>query len=150
MFARALLAFIALPGIVAIAVPLAWLCADGRLAVAHATGLPALLAGAIALLWCTRDFYVNGKGTLAPWSPPRTLVTTGLYRYTRNPMYVAVTLMLGGWAWAFAHRGLAVYALCMAIAFELRVVFGEEPWLARTHGAAWQSYAARVPRWLWR
>jgi len=92
---------------------------------------------------------VRGKGTLAPWSPPENLVVAGLYRYTRNPMYVAVTLILVGWAVSFGLRGLYLYAAAVAAAFHLRVVLGEEPWLARTHGAQWEEYARRVPRWLW-
>ena len=44
--------------------------------------------------------------------------------------------------------GLLLYALIVMLAFHLRVVFGEEPWLARTHGRKWDDYAARVPRWL--
>lgn len=120
--------------------------ASGRLVAAGA--LPLALGFAL-LLWCVRDFYVSGKGTLAPWSPPRHLVTTGLYGYTRNPMYVAVTLMLAGWALLFWSRWLAAYAAIVAIAFQLRVVFGEEPWLERTHGEQWREYAARVPRWPW-
>ena len=108
MLWRALLAFLALPGVVAIALP-AWFAADalrngGRF---HAVGLLPLVAGLTLLLWCVRDFYVAGKGTLAPWSPPKHLVTTGLYRYSRNPMYVAVTTMLLGWALAFASPRLA-------------------------------------------
>jgi protein-S-isoprenylcysteine O-methyltransferase Ste14 len=108
-----------------------------------------LIAGFLALIWCVRDFYVAGKGTLAPWAPPVRVVVVGLYRYTRNPMYVAVTLILLGWAVAFWSRGLFVYCIAVVIAFHLRVVFGEEPWLARTHGEQWQQYAKRVPRWFW-
>jgi protein-S-isoprenylcysteine O-methyltransferase Ste14 len=62
-------------------------------------------------------------------------------------MYIAVSLILVGWAWSFGLAGLLVYAIVVAIAFHLRVVLGEEPWLARTHGAQWQEYASRVPRW---
>ena len=149
MLWRALLAFLTLPGVVAIAVP-AWFAADalrngGRF---HAIGLLPMIVGLALLLWCVRDFYVAGKGTLAPWAPPKHLVTTGLYRYSRNPMYVAVATMLMGWALAFASPRLAIYAVVVAVAFHLRVVFNEEPWLARTHGAAWDEYRARVPRWL--
>jgi protein-S-isoprenylcysteine O-methyltransferase Ste14 len=149
MLWRALFAFLALPGVVAIAVP-AWFAAGawrggGRFFV---VGLLPLFAGFSLLLWCVRDFYVAGKGTLAPWSPPRHLVTVGLYRFSRNPMYVAVALMLGGWALAFASLTIAIYAVFVIAAFQLRVVFGEEPWLARTHGAMWDEYKARVPRWL--
>ena len=146
---RALLAFLALPGIVAIAVP-AWIAA-GALQPGerpHLVGLLPLLGGFALLVWCVRDFYVAGKGTLAPWSPPRHLVTIGLYRYSRNPMYVAVAMMLAGWALAFASSTIAIYTGFVIGAFHLRVVYGEEPWLARTHGAAWEEYAARVPRWL--
>jgi protein-S-isoprenylcysteine O-methyltransferase Ste14 len=147
MFARALLAFLALPGVVAFAVPIAWLLGAGRTRLVQPLGLVPLAIGCVALLWCVRDFYVRGRGTLAPWSPPVRLVVDGLYRYTRNPMYVAVTLILLGWAAAFDVRGLYVYAAAVALAFHLRVRLHEEPFLARTHGAQWHEYARRVPRW---
>ena len=63
-----------------------------------------------------------------------TSVVVGRYHYNRNPMYVAVTLALLGWAVSLALPGLYVYAVVVAVAFQLRVVLGEEPWLARTHG----------------
>lgn len=66
----------------------------------------------------------------------------------RNPMYISLTLILLGWAMSFGLPGLYIYAIIVAVAFHLRVVFGEEPWLARTHGAKWHEYARRVPRWL--
>ena len=56
--------------------------------------------------------------------------------------------LLAGWAVAYGATALWGYAGLMAVAFHLRVVFGEEPWLARTHGAAWEDYRTRVPRWL--
>ncbi len=149
MLWRALLAFLALPGMVAILVP-AWFAASSLRAGGgfHPVGLLPLAAGLLLLLWCVRDFYVAGKGTLAPWSPPKHLVTTGLYRYSRNPMYVAVSTMLLGWSLSFMSWSIAIYAACVFVAFHLRVVFGEEPWLARTHGERWDEYRARVPRWL--
>ncbi len=149
MFARAVFAFLACPGIVAIAIPLGWLWTSGRLVVAYPVGLALLAAGFAALLWCVRDFYVAGKGTLAPWAPPARLVVVGLYRYSRNPMYLAVLSVLLGWAVTFGSPGLLIYAAIVAAAFHLRVVLGEEPWLARTHGAEWADYRQRVPRWLW-
>jgi protein-S-isoprenylcysteine O-methyltransferase Ste14 len=63
-------------------------------------------------------------------------------------MYVAVLLILASWAVLFQARLLAAYALLVAIAFHLRVVFGEEPWLARMHGDDWLRYRALVSRWL--
>jgi len=149
MLWRALLAFLALPGMVAIAIP-ATVAARrlGAGAPLHPVGLLPLALGFVLLVWCACVFYVSGKGTLAPWTPPRNLVTTGLYRYSRNPMYVAVALMLTGWALTVESASLAVYGACVIVAFHLRVVYGEEPWLAHTHGAAWEQYRARVPRWL--
>jgi protein-S-isoprenylcysteine O-methyltransferase Ste14 len=64
-------------------------------------------------------------------------------------MYVSVTLVLMGWAISFGSSGLFIYALVVVAAFHLRVVFGEEPWLARTHGEQWEQYVTRVPRWFW-
>jgi len=149
LFARAVLAFLALPGVIAILVPIVWLRWSGHTTLVQPLGLLVLGLGLAAQLWCVRDFYVSGKGTLAPWAPPVTLVVVGLYRYSRNPMYVAVTAQLLGWALSFVSRGLLGYALGVAIAFHLRVAWGEEPWLARTHGEQWQQYKQRVPRWLW-
>lgn len=48
----------------------------------------------------------------------------------------------------FASRTLWLYMGAVALGFHLRVVFGEEPWLAHTHGEEWLAYRARVPRWL--
>ena len=111
-------------------------------------GLGVIALGSVGLLWCVRDFHVSGKGTLAPWAPPQTLVVVGLYRYSRNPMYVCVCLILLGWGVAFGSVGLLAYALAVGTGFHLRVVFGEEPWLAHTHGAAWQQYSRQVRRWI--
>lgn len=148
MFLRALLAFLALPGIVAFAIPIYWLISTSRTNLVQPLGLLPLLLGCAGLLWCVRDFYVFGKGTLAPWSPPQHLVTAGLYRYSRNPMYVSVLFILLGWAVSFGVRGLYGYAIFMALAFHMRVVLAEEPWLARTHGAGWDDYVRSVRRWL--
>ena len=148
LLGRAALAFVALPGVVAFLVP--WLLLGGRLSDRSfgLLGLVPLTVGLALLVWCVRAFYREGRGTLAPWDPPRALVTTGVYGLSRNPMYVAVVLVLWGWALGFWSSPLAVYAIIVMIGFHLRVVFGEEPWLARTHGEAWIRYKARVPRWL--
>jgi len=94
MFARALLAFLALPDVVAFAVPIAWIFASSHSRLVQPLGLLPLVFGTVGLLWCVRDFYVSGKGTIAPWAPPVHLVVVGLYRYTRNPIYISVTLIL--------------------------------------------------------
>lgn len=149
MLLRALLAFLALPGVVAFVVPLLIgprTPHDGF----HPLGVAVLGVGLLILGWCVRDFYVLGRGTLAPWDPPRRLVVRGLYRYSRNPMYLGVLCIVAGWALGFRSIGLAVYAFGLLAAFHLRVVLSEEPFLERTHGTAWEAYAASVPRWFGR
>jgi protein-S-isoprenylcysteine O-methyltransferase Ste14 len=146
LFWRALVAFLVLPGLAAFAVPLGWLAPRGRSF--DMLALLPLSLGVVLLLWTVRDFYVAGRGTLAPWAPPEDLVVIGLYRMSRNPMYIAVILVLAGWAIGFRSPLLGIYALVIAVGFHLRVVFGEEPWLARTHGEKWARYKERVPRWL--
>jgi protein-S-isoprenylcysteine O-methyltransferase Ste14 len=144
MFLRALLAFLALPGSFAIAVPLAWIWTAGLPFHLH----PLSAIGLLGLIWCTRDFYVAGKGTLAIWEPPKYLVESGLYKYSRNPMFICMSLMLLGWAIAYNQRFPWLYTLFFLAAFQLRVIYGEEPGLARRFGPAWDAYRARVPRWL--
>ena len=144
LFPRALLAFMALPGVVAFYLPWAMRPVGTP---APAGWLP-FVAGIVVLLWCVKDFYVSGAGTLAPWSPPRHLVRTGLYRFSRNPMYVGVLAILLGWALLYETRTLWLYLVGVAALFQIRVVLFEEPWLARTHGEEWTQYRARVRRWL--
>lgn len=147
LFLRALTSFLLLPGLIAYAVPILieWdIIRTGRPSL---SGVILLGLGSALLFWCVRDFYAAGKGTLAPWDPPKKLVRVGLYRFTRNPMYVSVTTVLIGWALTYRSWPLAIYAACVAVAFHLRVVLGEEPWLARTHGDAWRDYTSHVPRW---
>jgi protein-S-isoprenylcysteine O-methyltransferase Ste14 len=147
LFARAVIASLALPGVVAFLVPLL-LAPEARQADLNPWGLITLALGIALLLACVREFYVAGRGTLAPWSPPRALVVTGLYRYSRNPMYVGVVLVLAGWAWTYQSWRLAAYAGIVTVVFHLRVIFHEERWLAATHPAEWAQYRTRVRRWL--
>jgi len=148
-FLRAVVAFLALPGTVAFLVPLL-LAPGGWTSFVDPRGLLPLGAGIAMLLWCVREFYVAGRGTLAPWSPPEALVITGPYRFSRNPMYIGVLLILSGWALGFRSWPLGAYAFIVGIAFHLRVLLHEEPWLDRTFGATWTDYKARVSRWIGR
>ncbi len=147
LFWQSAIAFLALPGVVAFAVPL-FLAAPLRVPSTVAlAGFAPLLAGSFLLACCVREFYVAGRGTLAPWVPPRALVVSGPYRYSRNPMYVSVLLILSGWTMLFQSWAIAVYTPVIAVAFHLRILFGEETWLARVHGEQWIRYRAQVPRW---
>ena len=149
LFARALLAFLVLPGVVAGVLPW-WIVSADR---ERGPGWPVLgtgvaVLGAIILLWCVRDFYVAGKGTLAPWDPPRRLVLVGLYRFTRNPMYIGVLTLVLGASILFGSRRLAIYLVAVAVAFHLRTILYEEPRLAELFGADFERYRATVPRWV--
>jgi protein-S-isoprenylcysteine O-methyltransferase Ste14 len=148
MFARAILAFLVLPGVAAVIAPPLIASVDPWRGTAWAPGLVVMLAGAVVLLWCARDFYVLGKGTLAPWDPPKKLVTTGLYRFVRNPMYVGVLLLVLGWASYLSSAMLAAYMVVLAIGFHIRVLTYEEPWLKSQFGEEWETYTASVLRWL--
>lgn len=148
LLARALLAFLALPGVVAYLVPLLLAPAESRTEPWRSAGILLVVAGSALLVWCTREFLVAGKGTLAPWSPPRHLVTSGPYRGSRNPMYVAVATVLFGWALWFWSGALLVYALGVILAFHLRILLYEEPRLASSFGDEWIRYRARARRWL--
>jgi protein-S-isoprenylcysteine O-methyltransferase Ste14 len=149
LFARALLAFLVLPGVFAFVVPW-WIVGNdpGRGNGWPIVGIPIALVGFGTLLWCVRDFYVAGKGTLAPWDPPRRLVVVGLYRYMRNPMYVGVLTLVLGWSIAAGSSRLAWYCAALAVGFHLRVILYEEPRLAELFGEETARYRAAVPRWL--
>ena len=147
LFLRALLSFLILPGMIAFAIPLVWLGAGRPF---HADGLLVLLPGTAVLRECVREFYANGRGTLAPWDPPRHLVTNGLYRWSRNPMYVGVLLTIAGWAVGLRSGVIAGYAVLTALLFHFRVLLYEEPTLARLFPTEWPAYRARVRRWLGR
>lgn len=148
MFWRAALALLVLPGTVAFLIPLLVILPAVGAASFNPLALIPLSLGVLLLLWCVREFYVAGKGTLAPWAPPRYLVVTGPYSFSRNPIYIAIVVVILGWSLAFRSPAFAAFALATWVVFHLRVVLGEEPWLARTHGEQWVRYAERVPRWL--
>jgi protein-S-isoprenylcysteine O-methyltransferase Ste14 len=148
MYLRALIAFLALPGVVAGLVPALLAYLDAGRTGGWSFGFVLLGLGLVLLLWCVRDFFVSGKGTLAPWDPPKHLVVVGLYRFVRNPMYIAVLTLIDGWSLAAGSRWIAWYGVLLAIAFHLRVILHEEPWLRRQFGAEWAAYSASVARWL--
>jgi len=148
LFLRALISFLILPGTFAGLIP-AWIVlADRGRGHRLILGAVPLAIGVLMLLWCVRDFYVSGKGTLAPWDPPKRLVIVGLYRFTRNPMYVSISLLLAGWSVLAASPLLAGYLVILALLFHLRVLLYEEPRLRKQFGEAWEAYTAAVPRWL--
>jgi protein-S-isoprenylcysteine O-methyltransferase Ste14 len=143
-----LLSFLALPGVIAMLVPAALAMLDPWRTGIWPAGVSVLAAGAIVLIVCVRDFLASGGGTLAPWDPPQRLVLVGLYRHSRNPMYIGVLLIVFGWGLLVRSPLLFIYGLVLALAFHLRVLWREEPWLARRFGVQWDAYETAVPRWL--
>jgi protein-S-isoprenylcysteine O-methyltransferase Ste14 len=148
LFLRALIAFLVLPVMVGGLLPWLLLPIDKWRTSGTWFGLPVLGCGILVVLWCERDFYVTGKGTLAPWDPPTRLVVVGLYRFVRNPMYVGVLGVVLGWSLVAGSPLLAIYAALLAIGFHLRVVLYEEPVLQSQFGDDWTRYRAGVNRWL--
>ncbi len=137
------------PATVAVYVPLLLAaqrpCGAGlRLAIA----LVLLSSGAAVYLWCLWDFATFGRGTPAPVDAPKRLVVRGLYRYTRNPMYLGVLTAILGWTLLFGAWELCIYAMGMGLCFHLFVVFYEEPHLRSAFGADYEAYCTRVGRWL--
>ena len=150
MFLRAVLAFLVLPGVAAFLLPAVMGRLDPWRLGPSLLAAPVFVAGVAGLAWCVRDFYFIGKGTLAPWRPPTRLVVAGLYRWVRNPMYLAVLMLSAGWALVYGSPIVAAYSLVLAAVFHLRVVWYEEPRLRRQFGATYGDYCEQVPRWLCR
>ena len=139
------------PGALVILVPALINRASGGTLVAGALLAPGIAIAALGLgifLWCVFDFITSGHGTPAPYEPPRELVVQGLYRFVRNPMYWGVCTMIFAQAALFASHWLAVYGAVVLLGFHARVIYYEEPTLARLFGASWEQYRRRVPRWL--
>ena len=113
-----------------------------------ALSLAMIVAGWTVLLICAREFARAGHGTPAPYDPPRSLVTTGLYRLTRNPMYVGVVTAIFGQALWFHSRDATIYGFVMALAFHVAILIYEEPRLTRVFGQQYLDYKQAVPRWI--
>jgi protein-S-isoprenylcysteine O-methyltransferase Ste14 len=106
----------------------------------------AALGGAI-VLWCILAFALLGRGTPAPFDPPRRLVVRGPYRYVRNPMYIGAALALLGAALVYRSLALAGYALAFLLVLHFFVLWYEEPTLRRLFGAEYDAYTRAVHRW---
>lgn len=117
-------------------------------ALARAVGGLLVGLGAAVLISAFVRFVVEGAGTPAPVAPTRRLVIGGLYRYVRNPMYVAVIAIILGQALALGQRSLLGYALIVWLAFATFVKLYEEPTLRRRYGAEYDAYRRAVPAWI--
>ena len=120
----------------------------------HWLGLPGqiagglmLAAGVLVLAESFLRFVFVGRGTPAPVAPPEGLVVSGFYRYTRNPMYLAVVSAIAGQALLFGSANLLAYAVLIWLLVSGFVLLYEEPVLRRKFGRSYDVYRGNVPRW---
>jgi protein-S-isoprenylcysteine O-methyltransferase Ste14 len=142
--------FAAAPGVVAGVVP--WLLTRWQ---AHSWWLPlrvagvlVLVASAIVLVDAFARFVVEGLGTPAPVAPTERLVVGGLYRFVRNPMYLAVLGAVVGQALLLGRAALLAYGGVLVVVFVTFVRLYEEPTLRRQFGKEYETYRGAVPAWV--
>src|SRR5215831_4351301 len=138
------------PGVVAGLVPwwlTGWQPDVGWPVPVRITGAVLTGAGAVVLLTAFAQFAIQGRGTPAPPAPTEQLVVRGLYRYVRNPMYLAVLATIIGQALLLSRSGLLGYAAAVAAAVITFVYGYEQPTLTRRYGAQYQAYKRAVPGW---
>lgn len=121
--------------------------APARLGALQMLGIVVGIAGAALAVSCILAFVLIGKGTPAPFDPPRRLVVRGPYRLLRNPMYAGASGALIGAALYYESLPLLVYAAIFLIAMHLFVLLYEEPALLRTFGREYEEYSRQVGRW---
>lgn len=142
------------PGVVAGLVPYLLLRYSGyeiipqSLTTRHYVAATVFLIGVAVMTACILRFATEGKGTLSPLDPTKRLVISGLYRYSRNPMYVGVMTMLAGEVLFWWALELAVYAVVIFGLFSAFIMLHEEPRLRREFGPGFEEYASRVGRWI--
>jgi protein-S-isoprenylcysteine O-methyltransferase Ste14 len=143
--------FLAAPGLVAGLVPwllTGWEVDDAYWLPLRAVGVVLVAGGAAVLVHAFARFVQEGIGTPAPVAPPGQLVVGGLYRFVRNPMYVAVEAIVIGQGLFLGEAALLAYAAAIWIVMAAFVVLYEEPALSRTFGSQYEIYRRAVPRWL--
>lgn len=142
------------PGLVAGLIPYLLLKAENRSCVPddfgywQFSGSFAMIAGFLLMITCILQFAFEGKGTLSPLDPTKSLVVRGFYGRSRNPMYVGVTILLCGEAMFCQSIVLIGYTAFVFIGFNLFIAFHEEPRLSREFGSDWDRYKEQVRRWL--
>ena len=115
---------------------------------AQLLGGVAVVAGVALAGWCVVVFALEGRGTPAPFDPPRRLVTRGPYRFVRNPMYLGGSVALTGAALFYRSPALLAFAVLFFGGAHVFVVTYEEPRLERSFGDAYREYVERTDRWI--
>jgi protein-S-isoprenylcysteine O-methyltransferase Ste14 len=117
-------------------------------AIALALGGATVAVGVALAGHSIRQLMRDGRGTLAPWDPTAMLVTSGAYRYIRNPMKAGLFLILLGEAVMLGSRPLLGWFAVFVAANAAYIRLSEEPGLRKRFGGAYERYCARVPRWV--
>lgn len=141
------------PGVVAVLIP--WLISGWHeqaplfgVPATRALGIVLIALGIPVVLDSFSRFALEGLGTPAPVLPTRMLVVRGFYRYVRNPMYLALVLIILGQGILLGDVGLLVYGLLAWIVTHVFVLLYEEPTLRKSFGTDYARYCASVPRWI--
>ena len=149
LFLKVALFTLVVPGTIAVLVPLLikW---DRPVAEGPTLWLGVCLLALATVLYlrCVWDFAVSGGGTPAPIDAPKRLVTNGVYRYSRNPIYVAVLIAVAGWTSLFQAPVLLIYGVALFALYAVIIQRHEEPHLAREFGEEFTAYKASTGRWL--
>lgn len=141
------------PGTVAGLVP--WWLSHWRMETRASAWIPLRFLGALliaaglpVLVDSFARFALEGFGTPAPVFPTQHLVVTGLYRFVRNPMYVAVVSLILGQGFVLASLRILEYGALVWLAFHLFVLAYEEPTLRASFGPEYERFCEAVPRWI--
>ncbi len=142
--------FVAAPGTVAGVLP--WALTGWRVGASapwplRLLGALLILAGIVVLVSAFVRFVIEGAGTPAPIAETDRLVIGGLYRFIRNPMYVAVLIVIAGQALLLARWVLMIYGLFAAVAMVSFVKAYEEPRLLQRYGTQYRQYRRTTPGW---
>ncbi len=111
-------------------------------------GFALAFAGVLIAAACIATFVTKGRGTPAPFDPPREFVASGPYRFVRNPMYVGATVLILGAGLILSSPSVVLLAIAFLLIMHLVVVFYEEPVLIRKFGDSYRKYRSSVHRWL--
>lgn len=123
------------------------IAAPGRVGVLQLLGGAMAVAGAVLAVSCILTFAFIGRGTPAPFDPPRRLVVRGPYRFVRNPMYIGAGAAVLGAALYYESLPLVGYVAAFLLVTHLFVRAYEEPVLRRSFGDEYEQYCRRVGRW---
>ena len=108
----------------------------------------AAFVGLIFAFWTVILFRKVGKGTPAPWDPPKKLVIHGPYRHVRNPMITSVLFILFAEALFFQSWPIALWLLIFFVGNNFYFSLVEEKGLEQRFGEDYLKYKAHVPRWI--